>query len=151
MTVVERLITTQFCDDVRQEAGNKYSLMGCYSQELIVESFPAVLPKFCAHVLAFTPIDRPFADIVFRSYLNDQLVGQSVIAPETLAEAAQHVAAFRKPEQTRLLLSYVMMFAPFVIPAKGELRVDAESEGEVLRGPTLTLREVGAIAKDTTL
>ncbi len=34
-------------DDVRQETGNKISLMGIYSDKLIFQKLPAALPKLC--------------------------------------------------------------------------------------------------------
>lgn len=142
MKPAERLIMTQFCDDVRQEVGNKYSLMGCYSQELIVENMPAALPKLCAHVLAFTAIDRPFANLVFRAYLNDQMVAELEIPKDALDAGAQRVAAIKTPLQARLMLNGVMVFSPLIITTESQLRVDAESEGEVIRGPALVLRSI---------
>lgn len=38
-------LQAMYCDDVRQETGNKLSFMGVYRGRLIVQSFPAVLPK----------------------------------------------------------------------------------------------------------
>ncbi len=40
-------ITSILCDDVRQEAGNKYSLMGIYDGGIVFADFPALLPKLC--------------------------------------------------------------------------------------------------------
>lgn len=36
-----------YCDDVRNEVGNKVSLMGCYTSELYLNPFPQVLKKLC--------------------------------------------------------------------------------------------------------
>jgi hypothetical protein len=36
-----------FCDDVRQEIGNKQSFIGVYSGDLLVERLPVVLPRLC--------------------------------------------------------------------------------------------------------
>jgi hypothetical protein len=44
----QRTVIAQFCDDVRQEIGNKFSLMGCYGSDLYVPAFPITLPKLCA-------------------------------------------------------------------------------------------------------
>ena len=35
------------CDDIRQEVGNKFSLIGIYLKEIIVSKFPITLPKLC--------------------------------------------------------------------------------------------------------
>jgi hypothetical protein len=37
-------------DDVREEKGNKISLMGIYSDKIIFDKLPAVLPKLCIAV-----------------------------------------------------------------------------------------------------
>ena len=42
-----RTVIAQFCDDFRQEIGNKFSLMGCYGTDLYVPQFPITLPKLC--------------------------------------------------------------------------------------------------------
>jgi hypothetical protein len=56
----KRTVIAQFCDDVRQEIGNKFSLMGCYGTDLYVPAFPFTLPKLCAFVHVRTPRERPF-------------------------------------------------------------------------------------------
>jgi len=35
------------CDDIRQEVGNKVSLMGVYGKDVIVPDIPYVFPKIC--------------------------------------------------------------------------------------------------------
>jgi len=44
-------ITLILCDDVREETGNKYSLMGVYGAELVFANLPALLPKLCLSVM----------------------------------------------------------------------------------------------------
>jgi hypothetical protein len=42
---------TTFCDDIRQEVGNKLSMVGVYTNGMLTpEPFPVVLPKFCMFV-----------------------------------------------------------------------------------------------------
>lgn len=38
-----------FCDDIRQELGDKVSLIGIYGSHMYVHGFPARLPKLCTH------------------------------------------------------------------------------------------------------
>lgn len=38
---------TILCDDIRQEVGNKISLMGIYGKEVIIPEIPFVFPKLC--------------------------------------------------------------------------------------------------------
>ncbi len=46
---------TIFCDDLRQEVGNKVSYMGVYQGMMFVPAFPVALPKLCAAVTARFP------------------------------------------------------------------------------------------------
>jgi hypothetical protein len=38
------------CDDVRAEAGGKQMIFGLYDEEILVQSFPVVLPKLCFRI-----------------------------------------------------------------------------------------------------
>ena len=40
------LLSTIYCDDIRQEVGGKLSLMGVYNNVMYVQQFPVTLPKF---------------------------------------------------------------------------------------------------------
>jgi hypothetical protein len=45
---IAKKIYTVLCDDIREEARNKISLLGMYSGgDIIFEDLPAVLPKIC--------------------------------------------------------------------------------------------------------
>jgi hypothetical protein len=54
-----------FCDDVRNEVGNKLSLMGVYGQDLLLREFPATLPKLCAVMLLDLPAGSRAREAVF--------------------------------------------------------------------------------------
>lgn len=45
-------INVFICDDIRQEVGNKISLMGIYAQDLILPEIPFSLPKLCILIIA---------------------------------------------------------------------------------------------------
>lgn len=48
---------TIFCDDIRSEIGDKYSLMGIYSGALNVSSMPVTLPRFSFAITLWEPMD----------------------------------------------------------------------------------------------
>ena len=48
---VANKITTLLCDDVREETGGKFSLMGIYTKDMIFPQFPALLPKICLCIM----------------------------------------------------------------------------------------------------
>lgn len=132
-----RTATTLFCDDIRHEVGNKYSLIGCYGSELLVEKLPLVLPKLCAHVRIITPIDKSFTNLKIRAYLNEDTIAEMNYSPEDI----------RKPESSlvensiRAELNIMMVFSPLPITELSKLRIEAEADDDVLRGGILIIRE----------
>lgn len=50
------------CDDIRDETGNKKSLMGVYSNNVIFKSVPATLPRICLYI-TLREIKRTFKSI----------------------------------------------------------------------------------------
>lgn len=146
-----RFAITQFCDDIRQEVGNKVSLMGCYSGELLVEQFPVVLPKLCAQIKVVTPRSEPFERLVLRAYLNDDLLGEVELPVEQANKALRSI----DPAAKRMTFGAVMTFAPFVIEKEGSIHIEAESEEGTLKAGRMRLmltethlRELEAAAPD---
>jgi hypothetical protein len=131
----DRYVAVYFCDDVRSEMGNKFSLMGCYSGELLVEAFPVALPKFCAEVRLVTPIARPFEKAIVRAFLNDDLIGEI----ELPVQDAKKTMPVADEFNTRMTMRAIMSFAPFLIEREGALRIEAETEEGILKGGQLRL------------
>lgn len=137
--VEQRFLVGQFCDDIRQEVGNKYSLMGCYGQEIVIEKLPAALPKLCAQLKVVTPLDRPFKKLVFRAFLNDDLLAEIEMPPDQLEKAASEVVLTE--DSFRLTFMAVMGFSPLMVPGPSKLRIEADTEDGVLKGGSIRLRE----------
>ena len=49
---IAKEIFTILCDDIRQEIGNKISLMGVYGKDIVVPFFPFTFPKLCLWMVA---------------------------------------------------------------------------------------------------
>ena len=62
-----------FCDDIRKEADNKYSLMGIYSGQIYLPEFPALLSKFCVAVTYFEEFNKAPEDLCLRLYVPGDL------------------------------------------------------------------------------
>lgn len=75
-----------YCDDIREEVGNKMSLMGIYREKLLVSQFPAVLPKLCVALWVVTPIDHPFKKIQIRLHVGDQIAADVAVPDNVLAD-----------------------------------------------------------------
>ncbi len=132
---VPRIIVTQFCDDIRHEEGNKYSLMGCYSNELIVNKLPVVLPKLCAHLRAITPIDSPFSKLIIRAKINDDIIAE-INVPVSEVDIPSLIDNPIRVEHT-----VMMAFSPLSITEPCKLHIEAETEDDTLRGGFLLFKE----------
>jgi hypothetical protein len=127
--VFDRFISTQFCDDIRQEVGNKLSLIGCYPGTIQVERLPAMLPKLCAMVKVYTPLERPFTRLAVRIVRGEQTLAELRFPPENLVSALDVPAA--NPWH---MVSAGLVMAPFHVEAPCTLCVEAETEEGILHG-----------------
>jgi hypothetical protein len=122
-----RTVIAQFCDDVRQEIGNKFSLMGCYGTDLYVPSFPITLPKLCAFVHVRTPRDLPFERLALRLVRGDEVLS------ELIANPARLNAGEPLPEWARWIsMTGILAVTPFHAVRACRLRVLAETESGVV-------------------
>lgn len=137
----ERFLAVHFCDDIRHELGNKYSLIGCYHGEMIVNAFPSTLAKLCAEIRIFTPINNPFQSLTLNAILNGQLIGQLQIQPEALKPNFGSISEGALNEAKGMMLMSMMVFSPLVISQAGVLEVQAETESGMLNGAKLWIRE----------
>ncbi|MBL1276387.1 MAG: hypothetical protein COB30_009885 [Ectothiorhodospiraceae bacterium] len=134
---LSRIIISQFCDDIRQEAGNKYSLMGCYGNELLVEKFPVLLPKLCVQVRVITPIDKPFSKLIIRAVMDSDIMAEmNIISGETTPQIPSGI-----DDSVRTELSVMMTFSPLPITEPSKLRIEAEADNEILCGGFLLFGE----------
>jgi hypothetical protein len=136
---VERFVTSQFCDDIRNEVGNKFSLMGCYQQSLQVKSFPASLPKLCAEIRMFTPLDRPWGKLSVRLMRGDIALG------EVRFPAQEPASSTPTPEGAQWFQAIAFfVMTPFIIESPCAIRVEVETEEGILRGGSLWIEALDA-------
>lgn len=121
-----RSVIAQFCDDVRQEIGNKFSLMGCYGTDLYVPTFPITLPKLCVFVHVRTPREQPFERLTLRLVRGHEVLSELVANPDKLN-------AGDTPEWARWLsMTGILAVTPFHAAGPCRLQVRAETESETL-------------------
>ena len=121
-----RTVIAQFCDDVRQEIGNKFSLMGCYGADLYVPAFPITLPKLCVFVHVRTARERPFQRLTLRLMRGSDVLSELVANPEKLN-------AGDTPDWARWLsMTGILAVTPFTANGPCRLQVQAETESETL-------------------
>jgi hypothetical protein len=74
MTTVDRYVHALWCDDIRQELGNKPSFMGVYTGGIVVAELPVVLPRLSIFIWIVTPIDVPFKKLSVQVIRSDDFV-----------------------------------------------------------------------------
>jgi hypothetical protein len=125
-----------YCDDIRNEVGNKLTLVGCYGTDLLLDTFPIVLPKLSVYVRAYTPAARLFQKLILRLRQNDDLLGELDFPAAELAAAA----ATDHPNSRWAIIQAVMFMSPLLIQSPGFLRLEAETEEGLLLGSKLVIR-----------
>jgi len=146
--MVNRFVTAIYCDDVREEVGNKRSFIGVYSGQLLVPSAPVVLPKLCVIVIIHTPRDRPLTKCVIRILRDGDTLFEMPLEPRLLEEAQNKLKAESFPsdlEWPSIVLHAVAQFSPFAITGECKLRIRVQTEDEELKGPALRVRVAAPI------
>ena len=134
-----RVVIAQFCDDIRHEVGNKYSLMGCYGGEMIIDKLPALLPKLCVQVRVLTPIDQPFTKLLIRAVLNGESIAEVDVPAQTMAQSYQDQTTLSDAE--RHVVVAIIAISPLPVSEPCQLKIEAETEDGMLRGSSLRIRE----------
>lgn len=94
------------CDDIRIEEGNKASLMGIYSEGLIVPKIPFLMPRLCL----FQELDAVEKIKNFRVELRGPKVNIK--------------AALRPSKEPQQKISLRVMFGPVEFEEEGDYRFD---------------------------
>lgn len=149
MSNICRYLEVIYCDDIRNEVGNKLSYMGIYTHELIIPNTPLVLPKLCIAVKVVTNIDDPFESIMVRlvkikGHEEIELISTGLISLPPISELPN-----RDDDSTRLSFEMHFMLSPFQIDEEATLRVKATSEREELLGVALRIRIIPLPASPT--
>jgi len=145
--VTPRHLQVIYCDDIREEVGNKLSLMGVYDKNLHPSVFPCEIPKLCLKIVVVTPEHQPLGRAIVRVLLDDQVL---VETPDLTTDPAycQFLAASLSsgsvqatdPAQSRVAaLSVMVVIAPLKVAAPGVLRVRVETEDGELRAGALNI------------
>lgn len=142
----DRTAYVLFSDDIRDEVGNKKSLMGIYGPQVFVPMVPIVLPRFCATAtLVFRQGDAP-KHLSMEMTFRDTLVSRGEIDPKELeascAELERDMAGeekiFASDEPPMGRITMHAMISPFVVSEPGRIVLTVETErGRIRAGSTL--------------
>lgn len=117
-----RIASFIICDDIRQEVGNKLTLVGIYADTLAFhlppesQRWPLVIPKLCFYVrLRLDPGESPPDAFELAFMRGDEL-------------SSKHEVALHLREDCSRFVNISIMSAPFVIRAPGEIKLRSASK-----------------------
>jgi hypothetical protein len=134
----EPFMWATFCDDVRQEVGNKLSYLGVYGPNLVVQSFPTTLVKLCCVFSVRVPLSATPKHVVFRLLRDDEVLFEAYLTQSDIKDPAATAPA-DGPDSVALTISSVAQLVGFPITQRCILKVRAVVDGKELRGGALEL------------
>lgn len=135
-----RYLDVIYCDDIRNEVGNKFSFMGIYTRELTIPNAPLRLPKLCIAVKVVTDIDDLFESLVVRVVKIKNGEETELSSTGLLPMLPLTDLPTRDDDTTCMLIQMQFVLSPFQIEEEATLRVKATTEREELLGMALRLR-----------
>lgn len=146
-----RYLEVIYCDDVRQEVGNKQSLIGVYPGDLYLEALPAVLPKLCMVATLVIPAAECFESLRIKAMQGEHYLFASGDIPPPDDEVSPGALSAddgldkdamdnREDEDPMLRLSLVLVLSPFQVDEETLLRVVAELDGVPVSSRGLRIR-----------
>lgn len=130
-----RVAHSLFCDDVRVEVGNKFSLMGIYTSDMIFPTKPPVmLPRLIIAVWVISDFDDPIQAIATSVRMFPD--GGEIFKTERLP-----VQSIRGTSEgaTKFYAQQLIPISPLLIPGDGKIEITVETERETLRAGKLTI------------
>src|SRR5262249_746373 len=129
---MNRHVQTIWCDDIRQEAGNKLSFMGVFTGGLLLPGKPIVLGRLCVWAAIHSDLPNPIRTMKVQVIDNDGNVmfeiPQGDVPPINAADS-------KKTMQTIMVAAQI---SPFPISEKVEyFEVVIHADGELVRSRKL--------------
>ena len=132
--MTERYVHALWCDDIRQEVGNKPSFMGVYTGGILVPSLPTILPRLAVYIWIKTPIGQPFESLRIRISRDDEFL----LIETPLEKLPDQSAVTPQPNRTQQVVMTGILISGVEMPADCKyFRVLVETESETLEGPKL--------------
>ena len=136
-----RYVFCQYADDIRQEMGNKISMMGIYQGGMHVTGpVPQQLPKLVISSIFNTPVEQRVENISVDVILNEEVL-QNVTPPQESLREMQD-AAHKSSDAKMLSMQMVFVMQPFPINGSGKLRVRIVADGEIFDSNALQIEVI---------
>ncbi|QKZ05856.1 DUF6941 family protein [Pseudomonas eucalypticola] len=137
---MSRFAYASFCDDVRPEINNKFSLMGLYAADMIFGDFPTTLPKMCVIMHIVTSVDKPFQEIVCAGRFQDNEVFKIHLKTSNLALGQPGVIL--ECGHQRLRVQSMATIAPATFTSPGLFEIEIIADGEKIYCPGIAISKV---------
>lgn len=122
-----------FCDNIRQEVGNKLSLMGLYGAELTFAGpSPGLLPTFA--ILVHLICDKDDVPALFRMRV------VHVDGTELMNHEQPVAANVSRPDSSKIIVHTMVQMNNFLVPRAGDIEVYLEAEEMSLRAGRLAVK-----------
>lgn len=131
-----------YCDDIRNELGNKVSLMGVYGADMYVQEFPTVLAKLCASVSVVVPVDLEPKEVTVKLSLGEKVIFETGNMVSMLPRPP--IPKFDADDQEAknvLMYGVHVVMSPFAAEGPSRLRCRAYLDGVELRGNGLIITQ----------
>lgn len=93
----QRSVHTIWCDDIRQELGNKPSFMGVYTGGIVLLGLPTVLPRLGVWTTVRSSADRPIREVSVRVERDDGTIllelPKGAVQPAGVRPAGEHATS----------------------------------------------------------
>lgn len=130
-----------YADDVRQEVGGKFTYVGVYQGGglLVHGKLPIVMPQLAIIASLFCPANREVKSIKIRIKFNDELILPELDVP---AEVVGELVSLSKSDEESVGrgLQFVQIIQPLNITSAGQIKCQAEVDGELVRGNCLDVQ-----------
>lgn len=146
--MIPRHVETIYCDDIREEVGEKLSYMGVYRATLIVDKLPVVLPKFCIVMSIKAPTTDPIRSMTVRVLRDKDPLQEISFDEDKIRRFIEASNTWTDDErETRIQsLSINTIFSPLRLESPCIIRIRAITEREELRGQSLRITTLDLIA-----
>lgn len=133
------LVSVIWCDDIREEVGNKLSFMGVYSH-LVVPSLPFVIQRLAAHITIYTPVDKPLKSLAFRVLKSDE--SQPIASGELPIPSREKTPPSDDPPAVNFCSIGVLLGNVEVTEKTKWLKVEVDTGDETLASLRLRIADV---------
>jgi hypothetical protein len=127
-----------YCDDVRQEVGNKLSYLGVYGPNLVVQSYPTSLVKLCCIFSLRVPMSSAPKHVVFRLLRDEEILFEAELSSSEFKDPG--VSTLEDGGGSRVItISAIAQLVGFPVTQRCVLKARAMVDGKELRGGALEL------------